>query len=45
VDEEWKTGAEKIGRTVKTKKHTKQTERSNMGKPNKNKIQRKIKTK
>jgi hypothetical protein len=27
-----KTGAEKIGRTVKTKKYTKQTERSNTGK-------------
>jgi hypothetical protein len=39
------TGAKKINRTVKTKKHTKQTERSNTGKPSKNKIQRKIKTK
>jgi hypothetical protein len=27
--ESGKTGAEKIGRTVKTKKHTKQTKRSN----------------
>jgi hypothetical protein len=26
------TGAEKIGITIKTKKHTKQTERSNTGK-------------
>jgi hypothetical protein len=30
--ESGETGAEKIGRTVKSKKHTKQTERSNTGK-------------
>jgi hypothetical protein len=30
--ESGKIGSEKIGRTVKTKKHTKQTEKSNTGK-------------
>jgi hypothetical protein len=47
------TGAEKIGRTVKTKKNTRNKQReaiqentkANTGKPNKNKIQMKSKTK
>jgi hypothetical protein len=50
--ESGETGAEKIGRTVKTKNtRNKQIEaiqgntKANIGKPNKNKIQRKMKTK